>query len=166
MLYRVNLKELHKYPIYELGYDEDSFTYIFDTDNDIKYFVKFNKANHLFNSICSSCQNIFEISFAPSVTNPPHDDKVSVTIQEIIHLFLVKHECPLIYVCDTTDGRGFCRSKLFKKWCFEGVYRDLFKHDTRVLEFNDYSMILGIIAFNWDNEFDSYLNEIDTDSFA
>ena len=166
MLYRVNLEELHKYPIYDLGYDGNSFTYTFETDNKITYFVKFSKANHLFNSVCSSCQNIFEISFAPSVNNPQQDDKVSITIQEIVHLFLVKHECPLIYVCDSTDDRGFCRSKLFKKWCFEGGYRDLFKHDTRVLEFNDYSMILGLIAFKWDKEFETYLNEIDTDLFS
>lgn len=157
---------MHKYPIYELVDDEDSFTYTFKTDNKITYFVKFSKANRLFNSVCSSCQNIFEISFAPSVKNLKQDDKVSVTIQEIVYLFLVKHECPLIYVCDSTDDREFCRAKLFKKWCVDGDCKDLFRHDTRVLEFDDYSMVLGLIAFKWDKEFDTYLKEIDTDSFS
>lgn len=45
------------------------------------------------------------------------DGGVSVTIRDLLAGFFAKNENRvMIYVCDTSDGRGKQRSALFKKW--------------------------------------------------
>jgi hypothetical protein len=52
------------------------------------------------------------------------DDRVSATIKSLLSDFFSQNRV-LIYICDSLDGKGMFRSKVFKDWfsCVEDKYR-------------------------------------------
>jgi hypothetical protein len=139
----------------------DSTTYFFDTHDNIRYFVKFTRATYLFQTICNVCQNIYEVSFEKeSYDIKGFDFRIKQTIFNILKLFIEETRSPITYLCDSLDGREFCRVRLFEKWFSEYNSPD-FQHDYRCIETENYSAIIGVISFAWDANFQEYLKNIE-----
>lgn len=82
------------------------YGFVFTTDTDVNYFLKFSRAAHLFKSECINCSGIYEFSFFPDKKEIKEDGIIKQTIIEVIKAFIEKHSCPVIFLCDTTDSRG------------------------------------------------------------
>lgn len=139
----------------------DSASYYFSSPGKGKYFVKFTRATYLFKTVCSSCQSIYEVSFTPEKPEKGYDEKIKKTIISLMKEFIQENRCPLLYVCDSLDNKHISRLKLFQNW-FKDVGDTEYKHDYRFIDLEDYSIILGIVAFKWDSYFDDYFDQIET----
>jgi hypothetical protein len=148
------------YAIHLFKHTADSFEFFFETKRAIKYFVRFTRATYLFQETCIPCSNIFEISFSPETHSSGKDPRTRNTIIKLIANFIAENRTPVLYVCDNLDNREFPRLKLFKQW-FKETKSDEFQHDYRILEFEDYRVILGIIAYKWDTAFDGYFEYLE-----
>lgn len=73
--------------------------------------------------------------------NLPGDERVGVTVLQVMNLFFLKIENVAIYVCDSLDERQFARKRKFDIWFF--TYNDgtLIKED-------GIAMIEGSIIYN------------------
>jgi hypothetical protein len=74
--------------------------------------------------------------------------------------------CPLVYICDSLDGRDRCRSALFSQWHKEGTNYVEYNLESRVLEFTDLVLVVGIVSFRDDSNFESYFDQIDSGGFG
>jgi len=140
--------------------------YTFKTEKGIDFYVRFVNASHYFSEICASCQMVHEVSFESTVRNGGLDIKISNTIRKIIYLFIVKHESPVMFTCDSTDNLNHCRNKLFKNWYDQWEQKDLFQLEERTIVFDDYILNLGLIAYKWDPNIKEYLKQIDAGSLG
>lgn len=139
-----------------------NITFSFQTENGEEYIVAFIQAKHFFNSICSCCQSIFELTFSPlSDVKPQFNIKIRNTIIKIIKLFMDSCNCPILYVCADDDNKKDCRLRLFQKWFNVNNIYSTFRHDYRIVDFIDYTLNIGIISKIDDEDFDTYFAEID-----
>jgi len=153
------LSEYYKVFIDNNETSTQDYGFVFSTDTDVNYFLKFSRAAHLFKSECINCSGIYEFSFFPDKKEIKEDGKIKQTIIEVIKAFIEKHSCPVIFLCDTTDSRGKGRLKLFQIWSNE--YAHEYNLGFRVFEFDHYSLPIGLIAHNTDINFNQYIEEID-----
>ncbi len=96
----------------EEGVDHPLF--LFKTIHGLTYYVSFKKMgvyNYPFNNLYSL--DFDEIDKTKSIP----DTKISITISHIIYKFIKDStETILFYVCDSSDSRHQCRSRLFSIW--------------------------------------------------
>jgi len=92
--------------------------YQFLTDYGIVYVVEFSDASGYFETSCALCALIENINF--SQIGPSHvkigDDKIGPTVSEIIKMQCRANDGAVLFVCDPSDKRELCRSKLFDTW--------------------------------------------------
>ena len=61
--------------------------------------------------------------------NTPGDERVGITVSEIVNLFFSKESNVAVYVCDTLDERQYARKRKFDSWFFLYGNESLFKED-------------------------------------
>lgn len=84
------------------GGQENSF--LFKTDNEIVYEVKFKDTSYLFS------ENLTE-------QKPPLDSRIPVTITAIFYDFIDRNnEQVVIYICDSSDDKQAIRHRKFTQW--------------------------------------------------
>lgn len=159
----------NSYPVYVID-ENKGFTYAFETKVGEFYFVKFEKSDYYFNQDCEPCKMIYSLSFYPQ-REETHNEKgnrkikkdplVKNTIVEIIDRFIVRFDCPILYICDSSDQKEKCRLRLFHSWLAESNINGDYVHDFRILELQDYTFAVGVIAQHWDININKYLDEID-----
>lgn len=71
-----------------------------------------------------------------------------------------EHWAPILYICDNLDKKEHYRSRLIKRWFEEFGSEDL-RHDYRIIEFDDYTIILEIITFHRDVSTSAYFNRLE-----
>lgn len=94
--------------------------YLFTTDVDIKYEVKFVPSSEYFNAYMDLGAEVFEmvISIAdnPSGGRLTADERVAPTIFVIFEDFFLIQRHVIVFICDSTDGRGRARHRKFGHW--------------------------------------------------
>lgn len=90
----------------------DKLTYQFVTDNGETYVAYFLDAK----SYNEAFDNVFFFNFDLYGSKNKYDERISITVCNIIRDFFRQHQNALIYMCDSADGREKGRSILFKKW--------------------------------------------------
>ena len=83
----------------------------------------------------------------PQIKNPK-DDRISATIKSLLNDFFSQNRV-LIYICDSLDGKGRFRSKVFKDW-FRGV-EDRYRCNHLEIDVTDMDPIYGAVIRS--NEF-------------
>ncbi len=78
----------------------------------------------------------------------PKDDRISVTIKSLLSDFFRSNRV-LIYICDSSDGKGMYRNKVFKNW-FKSV-EDRYRCNHIEIDVFDLAPIYGAVIRS--NEF-------------
>ncbi len=97
----------------------DEFTYSFITASGIEYKCSFLSYAEYFAKYPDIADKVF--SFNLEITsNPPKqrgvDERIAVTVVNVVGDFLVSKINAVVYVCDPADGKGIVRSRKFKSW--------------------------------------------------
>lgn len=78
----------------------------------------------------------------------PKDERIAITIKTLLNDFFLPHRV-LMYVCDSSDGKGRCRNKVFKNW-FKSV-EDRYRCNHIEIDVVDLEPIFGAVIRS--NEF-------------
>lgn len=78
----------------------------------------------------------------------PKDDRIAITIKFLLYSYFHSNRV-LIYICDSSDGKGIYRNKVFKSW-FRSV-KDRYRCNHIEIEVTDLDPIYGAVIRN--NEF-------------
>jgi hypothetical protein len=149
-----------QYLIHLYQHTSQLIEYLFETEYGAQYYVTFRPAHYQFKIDCVPCQNVFEVSFNPESTSPVPDYRIRNTVIHSIRKFIDEQRAPLLYVCDNLDQREFSRQRLFSRWFDESNTREL-QHGCRVIKVDDYTLIVGIVSFQWDTHFNHYFEQIE-----
>ncbi len=125
------------------------YSWVFKTDNDIDYLVKFEKANHHFTDFLPFL-NIFELSIElqNEVQLSPLDLRIEKTIIEVIRKLFDDNTNSLLYICDNLDGRHFVRARKFNNWFLRHNDGTFEKYDEKVIVKNDADDILSYMPIS------------------
>lgn len=148
------------YPIHLYQHTSQFIEYLSETEQGTQYYVIFRPAQYQFKIDCVSSQHVFEVSFNAEPTLPAPDYHVRNTIIHLIEKFINEQRSQVLYVCDNLDQREFSRQRLFARW-FNKSHNDAFQHDYRIIEIEEYTVILGIVSFLWDTHFYHYFEQIE-----
>ncbi len=150
------------YEVYEVYSQNNEKHFQFTTSNQITYLIKISKAEFRFETKCLSCSNIEEIAFFPvGEDNFVFDPYISNTIIKFIKKYIELYSVPLIFMCDSIDNREKSRFYLFNRWFLRNDSYKEYKYETRIYEFDSYTLYCGILAKKSESNFDQYFNELD-----
>lgn len=94
--------------------------YLFTTGADIKYEIKFVPSSEYFSAYMDLGAEVFEmvISIADNPTGGrlTADERVAPTIFAFFEDFFLVQRHVIVFICDSTDGRGRARYRKFGHW--------------------------------------------------
>lgn len=90
-----------------------AFTYM--TSNHSVYRAEFTYGSELFPTICTHCDDVFELSIRTLYKAPNSNDSFDV-LDEIINEFCLERDAAVIYRCSNLEDRAECRHRLFNQW--------------------------------------------------
>ncbi len=128
------------YPLQE----NDEYSFDFKTDQGIKYKIYFLDYSYMFTDYPHITCPVYSFNIDAIEGDPdnlPGDERVGVTVLQVMKLFFLKIENVAIYVCDSLDERQFARKRKFDIWFF--TYND----GTLVKE-DGMAMVEGSIIYN------------------
>lgn len=98
----------------------DFNSYFFTTITDVVYEIKFVPSSEYFNAYMDLGAEVFEmiISIAdnPTGIRLSADERVAPTIFAIFEDFFLVQRHVIVFICDSTDGRGRARHRKFGHW--------------------------------------------------
>ncbi len=96
--------------------------YIFSTQGEVKYEIKFVPSTDYFSGYDALEVEVFEMVIAvadnPGGGRLPADDRTAPTIFTIFEHFFLPHRHALIFICDSSDGRERARFRKFGWWFY------------------------------------------------
>ena len=102
---------------YSFTFNENK--YIFKTDYSVAYSLEFTDGTHYFLNLPSNIP-VFEFNIkvlnAVDSIGQPYDERIEVTIVDILSSFFDNNINSLIYVCDNLDNRQQGRYRKFDMW--------------------------------------------------
>lgn len=102
------------YKVFRIQENDSLAHYEFTTSFGITYYIHFDTCD-FFPDVISEDQ-LFSFSFGPKSVTYSTDEKVKLTLIEVIKLFFKNREHVLLFTCDSTDGKAESRQRLFGKW--------------------------------------------------
>ncbi|MDQ3142037.1 MAG: DUF6169 family protein [Bacteroidota bacterium] len=151
------------YSVYIIFESANRYEYRFEARNSIIYSIRFERANHLFDELCISCFDVFEVSFAPNTPEKQDfDAKISNTLSLAIFRFVEVMSSAVVFICDSLDNRHQCRHKLFKRWFIRFNDNGRLLFDERTFEFEDFTIQAGLVGQIDDKFFYGYFEKIDS----
>ena len=98
----------------------DNNVYLFETDSNIRYQVKFVPSGYLWESNPFYADYTHEFAFFPiennTGKNPPLDKKIPPTIALIFKDFFRENKNIVVYICDSSDSKQAVRFRKFNTW--------------------------------------------------
>jgi hypothetical protein len=125
-------------------------SYIFSTENDVRYEIKFVPSTDFFPSYAELDMEIFEMVISvldkPMSGRLPADSQTAPTIFAIFWEFFQPHRHALIFICDSSDGRELARHRKFGQWFYQKTKHlaDLTKMDRQIID-GDSLILLSLI---------------------
>jgi hypothetical protein len=113
-----DLKEIGSYSFEFEGGKNNS--YVFKTDNEIRYEIKFVPSGYLWESNPFFKDYTFEFIIAilenNTGKNPPLDKKMPETLRLIFEDFFQNNKNIAIYICESSDNKQAVRFRKFNDW--------------------------------------------------
>ena len=119
---------------------QEGLSYTFINKDGIKYRAYFVDISDYYPQF----PNTYSFSIEPE--NPkahPVDNRISVTVAEILKQFFQKRENAMIMVCDSVDGKEEKRRKLFDRWFDKYADGNILKYDASA-PLDDYRLFISI----------------------
>lgn len=150
---------------YSIVRNQELNAYTFFTKQGVEYRVAFHKTQGLYLASCPVISELVnEVSFepVPSATRFSHDNRVSITIVDIIKTALQSGKI-VIFVCDSTDNKETQRRRLFNNWFTKhGNGFEKYDDEIRTDECNYYcSLLFDPICHNKADIKNAFLRDID-----
>lgn len=124
---------------YDIKLDGE-WNYSFTTKHGIiyhAYFIDFSNYHEAFN-------NVYTFNIEPQNDTPhPIDNRIALTIIEILKRFFLVKENAMIMICDNIDGKEEKREHLFSRWFIRHNDGSIVKFDASVLD-EDYTLYVSI----------------------
>lgn len=122
-------------------------SYVFETNYDITYEVKFKPSSYLFDERYQFSSQVFEMVIAVTESKNlddkiPPDGLIMFTIAEIVTDFFKNRERIIVYICDTADARHLARARKFGLWFEKFKTTQFMKIDASITD------EMGIIYMN------------------
>lgn len=145
---------LHPYRLQE----KDKLTYQFITDLGISYLIYFLDYSYMFDDYPLIAKRIytFNIDVVDSNLNQlTNDERIGLTVVEVIRLFFEEFNNVAIYICDSVDNRQLARKRKFDLWFWK-------YNDGSIVKEDELALVEGVKIYNTlllhrDNE---YFDEI------
>lgn len=99
----------------------DEYSFEFTTDTGIKYKIYFLDYSYMFSAYTHISSPFYSLNIDAIEGNPedtPGDEKVGLTISEILNLFFSRIDNVVVYVCDSMDERQYARKRKFDLWFY------------------------------------------------
>ncbi len=97
-----------------------SNSYLFETDYNVAYEIKFKPFDYLFLDKefgKYAYEFVIEVFSKPKGIGVPKDAKIAITIAAIFDDFFERQtETVAIYICDSSDGKQMARHRKFSTW--------------------------------------------------
>ncbi len=122
-------------------------SYIFDTNYEITYEVKFKPSSYLFDEKDEFSTQVYEMVIA-IIERKNSDDKIPLdsfimfTIADIVTNFFKNRERIIVYICDTSDARHLARACKFGLWFEKFKTTQFMKVDASIID------EMGVIYMN------------------
>lgn len=95
-------------------------SYFFTTTTDVVYEIKFIPSTDYFTIYVDVDAEVFELTISvadnPTGGRLPNDEQVPKTIFAIFEEFFLARRHVIVFICDSTDGRGRARHRKFGHW--------------------------------------------------
>jgi len=145
---------LHPYPLKE----NDKLTYQFKTDQGVSYLVYFLDYSYMFGDYPSLANQAytFNIDVIDDNVRLINDERIGLTVVEVIRLFFEEFNNVVIYICDSVDNRQMARKRKFDLWFWKYNDGTIIKEDE--LAFIEGTKIYNTLLLHKDNDqFDEIL---------
>lgn len=117
---------------YSYSFDRTLNAYTFNIKDGTKYQIVFYETGETYFSDYPNIKKLlYEISFSPDTRYRGQDNRISITIVDIVQTVLRSGKI-IMFVCDSADGKHKGRHKLFGTW-FEKYGDGFEKYDNEIL---------------------------------
>lgn len=135
--------------------ESDGF-FLFTTDNDIEYLVFFEKKiQNIFQILYPNIANRFlEFGFIPTdikiseVNQYPSDERILITVVNILKEYFVHNKNAIIYNCLTIDGKQKARARYFEAIFKRAKQNEILKFDSIIDSENDIQYFQSLLIKN------------------
>lgn len=122
-------------------------SYVFDTNHEITYEVKFKPSSYLFEEQDEFSTQVYEMVIAiverkNADDKTPSDSLIMYTIADIVTNFFQNRERIIVYICDTSDARHLARARKFGLWFEKFKTTQFMKVDASIID------EMGVIYLN------------------
>ncbi len=156
---------MSRYPLFEFSENE----YYFNIDEliDCQYKITFSSSPHYLPPNLLDI-DIYETSFNKigefKIRNRDISERIQLTISFAIANFINRMNCPILFICDSIDGKEQCRLRRFMYWYDKMEEKDDFTFEARELysEALDFTYYSGLIVQNNHAYFEEIINEFDS----
>ena len=131
---------LHPYPLQE----KDKLTYQFITGQGILYVVYFLDYSYMFEDYPSIAKRIYTFNIDVidgNINRLLNDERIGLTVVEVIRLFFEEFNNVAIYICDSVDNRQLARKRKFDLWFWK-------YNDGSIIKEDELALVEGVKIYN------------------
>ena len=155
---------MSRYSLFELS----KFEFYFEVEEleELQYRVSFSSSAHFLPASLLT-NDIYEVSFSKigdaTISNEEVSEKIKHTISFALTNFVNQNNCPLLFICDSLDGKEQCRLRLFRSWYAKLEEKEKYTFEARELysEAEDFKYYAGLIISIDHENHDQILDEFD-----
>ena len=119
---------LHPYPLQE----KNKLTYQFITDQEATYLIYFLDYSYMFDDYPLIAEHIYTFNIDMidgDAERLMHDERIGLTVVEVIRLFFQEFNNVAVYICDSLDNRQLARKRKFDLWFWKYNDGSMVKED-------------------------------------
>lgn len=131
---------LHPYHLQE----KDKLTYQFITSQGIAYLIYFLDYSYMFDDYPLIAKRIYTFNIDVIDGNEKrlrNDERIGLTVVEVIKLFFEEFNNVAIYICDSLDNRQLARKRKFDLWFWK-------YNDGSVIKEDELALVEGVKIYN------------------
>lgn len=115
---------------YQLN-ETDKFSYQFTTDRGVSYHIYFLDYSYMFDDYPAIAKHIYTFNIDVIETDIAllTDERIGITVVEVIRSFFENANNVAIYICDSIDNRQLARKRKFDLWFWKYNDGSLIKED-------------------------------------
>ncbi|SEM16913.1 hypothetical protein SAMN05216436_102119 [bacterium A37T11] len=140
--------------------EKDKLTYQLVTDQGITYLIYFLDYSNMFEENPLIASYVFTLNIDVvdgDIKNALQDERIRVTVSEVLRLFFEEIDNVAIYICDSMDSRQLARKRKFDFWFWKYNDGSIFKEDG-IAVIEDMGIYNSILLHRQNSNFDSILH--------